>query len=106
MTESDARPNYVKGIRNDILISCQQSWTNFYHRRRRDFYGHITGSAEDYLDHYGRYGFAVRNMEQKWILEFCATMKITVANIPFKTRKNHLVTYESDPSRAWVYMKR
>lgn len=30
------------------------------------------------------------------------TKKIAVANTPFKTRKSHLVTYKSDPSKAWL----
>ena len=47
--------------------------------------------------------YGVRNKLGERVLEFCATMNITVGNTLFKKKTSHLVTYESVSSKTQVY---
>ena len=48
------------------------------------------------------YVYGVQNRKGGKILEFCAAMNMTVGTTLFKKRENHLVTYESGPSKTQV----
>ena len=59
--------------------------------------GHVGGSAENYENQHGGYGFGVRNYKRETILEFYAAIYMTVRNTLFKKRESHLVVFKSGP---------
>ena len=64
-----------------------------------DFNSHHNGSnSENHEVQHEGYDYGIRNKEGERILEFCASMKMTVRNALFKKRTSYLVTYESGPS--------
>ncbi|XP_042499841.1 craniofacial development protein 2-like [Macadamia integrifolia] len=60
-----------------------------------DLNGHIGKDRRDYVEVHGGFGVGERNEEGTSVLDFVVTYDLSIANMLFTKREEHLITYKS-----------